>query len=382
MSDEGKTVDGSEPLDALHARVRDAKHIALFVGEGVRRGADHLLPLAEHLSAPIVHALRAKDLVPESSELSAGGLGLLGSRGGVKAMHECDLLLVLGTDFPYRDWYNHECDVVQVDTRAEVLGRRRPGALAVHADAAIVMRWLLEHAEARDDRRWLASVQKTRKAWDAELERQEAIDRSADRIHPQAVAKVLGELASDDAIFTCDTGEVTVWGARHLHLRPGQRFTCSFNLASMAYAMPAAIGAQLAFPDRQVISLSGDGGFNMLMGDLLTAVKYQLPIRVVVFDNHKLGLIKMEQEVEGYPETETDLKNPNYAALAKAMGAEGFHVREPGQLREVLGEALAADGPALVDVEIDPDELTMPPKVDVSQAFGFGLAKFRELVNI
>lgn len=380
--DAGTIVPPQACLETLGARVRGARRIALFIGEGARSGAQHLLPLARHLCAPIIHTLRAKDLVPHDSEWSAGGIGLLGGRGGVKAMADCDLLLVFGCDFPYRDWYDDGCDVVQIDTRAEVLGRRRPGALGVHGDAATVMRWLLEEVEPRGDDGLLGSVQAARRAWDAELARQESLDGPAGLIHPQAVARILSNLAQDDAIFTCDTGEVTVWGARHLHLRSAQRFTCSFNLASMAYAMPAALGAQVSYPGRQVISLSGDGGFNMLMGDLLTAVKYALPIRVVIFNNHKLGLIKMEQEVEGYPESETDLCNPDYAALAKAMGAAGFSVSEPAELEATIAEALSVDGPSLVDVQVNPNELTMPPKIHASQALGFGLAKLRELINI
>lgn len=372
------------PADMLATAVTAidrAKEISLFVGDGARDARDTLLRLAEHLQAPMIFSLRAKDIVPEDHPLTAGGLGLLGSRSGVKAMEHCDLLLVVGSDFPYRDWFNHDCTVIQIDNRARVIGRRRPGTIGLHADVGTALDCLLEQSQQRDAAAYRDRIQKVKGKWDERLQQQEEIERSAQLIHPQSVARLLGELADDDAIFTCDTGAVTVWGARHLHLKPQQRFTLSFNLASMAYAMPAAIGAQLHFPDRQVISMSGDGGFNMLMGDFLTAVKYKLPIKVIVFNNGKLGLIKLEQEGEGYPEYETGLRNPDYAALATAMGGTGYQVAAPDQLQDVLQQAFATAGPVIVDVAINPDELILPPRISASQMLGYGMARVRELIQ-
>ena len=382
------TQDLLSPLKPQDERIQDAVdkinnagRISLFVGEGARGSRDQVLKLAEQLQAPIIFSLKAKDIIPYDHPNTAGGLGLLGSRAGVRAMDDCDLVLMLGSDFPYKEWFNHDGDVIQVDRRASVVGRRRPGAVAIHSDVGPAVGALLSKIHPRSNTDFLQGIQKVKKEWDAFLHEQEAVDRSKNVVHPQAVAATLSEIAEPDTIFTCDTGEVTVWGARHLYLKKDQRFTLAFNLATMAYAMPASIGTQCAYPDRQVISLSGDGGFNMLMGDFLTAVKYKLPIKVVVFNNGKLGLIKMEQESEGYPEHETDLQNPNYAALANAMGGHGFKVNGPAELRSVLQEALKTDGPCLVDVPINPDELTLPPKITLSQAFGFGLAKFRELLE-
>lgn len=375
----GHVVAPADALGDAAAKINKASKISLFVGEGARPSRDSLISLAEHLQAPIVFSLKAKDIVPADHPNVAGGIGLLGSRPGVSAMDTCDLLLVLGTDFPYREWYNPKATVIQVDSRASVIGRRRPGAIALHGDVAATVEWMLANTERRNDGSHLKHVQFVKKEWDVFLHHLE--NRNSNSvIHPQAVAHTLGKLAADDAIFTCDTGEVTVWGARHLKLKPGQRFTASFNLASMAFAMPAALGVQSQYPGRQVISMSGDGGFNMLMGDFLTAVKYRLPIKVVVFNNGKLGLIKMEQEVEGYPEHETDLCNPDYAALAVAMGGKGFKVNSNDELESVLGEALKTDGPVIVDVPVNPDELVLPPKIKLSQAVGFGLAKIRELL--
>lgn len=369
-----------EALAAAAQTIDGANEISLFVGEGARNARDKLLQLAEHLHAPIIFSLKAKDIVPYDHPLTAGGLGLLGGRAGVKAMGRCDLLLVIGSDFPYRDWFNQDCAVIQIDNRARVIGRRRPGTIGLHSDVTTALDWLLEQTRSRDAGGHPEKIKHIKNKWDEQLDRQEDIDRSTDIIYPQTVARLLGELADDDAIFTCDTGEVTVWGARHLHLKPQQRFTLSFNLASMAYAMPAAIGAQLHFPRRQVISMSGDGGFNMLMGDFLTAVKYKLPIKVVVFNNGKLGLIKLEQEGEGYPEHETGLLNPDYSALASAMGGTGYRVDFPHELQNVMEEAFATQGPAIIDVAVSADEVILPPKISASQVLGYGMAKIREFI--
>lgn len=368
-------------LEALRSKVEASSKITLFIGEGARGARSLILPLAEHLQAPIIHSLKARDLVPSDHPYVAGGLGLLGSRGGVAAMKECDLLLLLGSDFPYREWINPSGEVVQVDTRPLALGRRHSGVTGIHADVKQVMEWLLQKTPVRTDRAHVESIGKSKAHWDKLMNHQADATRSDDCIHPQALARAISKHAADDAVFTCDTGEVTVWGARHLSLKPEQRFTLSFNLASMAYALPAAIGAQLTWPSRQLISLSGDGGFNMLMGDFLTAVKYRLPIKVVVFNNGKLGLIKMEQEAEGLPECETTLQNPDYVALAAAMGAQGFRITKPEEIDDVLTRAFAADGPVIVDARINPDEITWPPKIELSQAVGFGLAKVKELFS-
>ena len=316
----GRIQPTTELMQELATAVAKAKAVTLLVGEGARDSAEMVMQLAEHWQAPIIRSLRAKDIVTEECDYLAGGLGLLGDRGGVAAMSDADLVLVLGSDFPYSNWYNKICRIFQIDKRSGLLGRRRAGIEGIHGDVALAVEWLLANTTAKKDDNHLKKVCFSRDTWNKLLQAKSDPERSKDIIHPQAVARVLSELAQDDAIFTCDTGAVTVWNARHLKLRRGQRFTLSFNLASMAYALPAAIGAQMAYPDRQVISLSGDGGFNMLMGELLTAVKYKLPIKVIIFNNGKLGLIQMEQEAEGLPEAETDLQNPDYVALANAMG--------------------------------------------------------------
>ncbi len=376
-----RTTPNAEPdrLRELVDAVAEAEAPTFLVGDGVRGAEDAVLALAERWQAPVIRTLKAKDLVPDDFPNLAGGLGLLGDRGGVRAMSDADLLIMLGTDFPYSDWYQDDCPAYQIDTRVEALGRRRGGVRGIQGDVGNAARWLLDHTETREDGDHLDEVRSSRDRWNGLLEHWESLDRSDEVVHPQAVARLLGELAADDAIFTCDTGIVTVWGARHLHLRKGQRFTLSANLGSMAYALPAAIGAQFSHPDRQVIALAGDGGFNMLMGEFLTAVKYDLPVKIVVFNNRKLGLIQMEQEAEGFPESETELQNPEYAPLARAMGGEGWEVSVPGDLRDTLEEALRSRGPALIDVRVNSDELSWPPSIDFKQAAGFGIAKVKEL---
>jgi len=361
--------------------IEKAKRVTILYGEGCRQAADPLLVLAEQLKAPMIYSLKAKDLIPTDHPLVAGGLGLLGTRGGITAAENCDLLLVLGSDFPYRDWYPEHVPILRVDIKGRVIGRRTEHEYGLVGDCKTVIETFCRKLGKRTDETHLREVQKAKDAGESVLKERADLSRDQELIHPQAVAALVSSLAHDNAIFTCDTGAVTVWGARHLHLRQGQRFLLSFNLATMAFAMPAALGVQLACPERQVIALCGDGGFNMLMGDFLTAIKYQLPIKVIIFNNRRLGLIQMEQEAEGYPEHETDLLNPDYKLLARSFGAEGFSASKPENLKQTICDMLDCDGPALLDVKIATSELTMPPRIGATQAFGFARAKIKEFLG-
>lgn len=372
------TEPDEENLKRAASLIDSADSISILAGEGTRQSKEALFKLAEKLKAPIIHSLKAADIVPADHPYSAGGLGLLGTRGGVEAAQNCDLLLVAGSDFPYRDWYPEETTIIRIDRKGSIIGRRAPSDIGIVGDCEITLDKLLSMVSEKNSSSHLEKVQNRRDRWQELHSDFTELRGDNNIIHPQTVAAKLGELADDDAIFSCDTGAVTVWAARHINPHSHQRMIFSFNLASMAFAMPGALGAQLAYPDRQVISLSGDGGFNMLMGDFLTAVKYKLPINVVIFNNHKLGLIKMEQEVEGYPESETDLQNPDYAALAESFGAQGYTVSRPNELEDKLKAALNNSGPTLVDVHVNPDELTIPPKINAEQAYGYGLSKIRE----
>ena len=383
--------DRRSPVTAVHAEtvpcaddLRRASEIlnhcrrpALLAGVGCLGASQQLIEAADRLGAPIVRTLRAKEVIADTHPLCVGGLGQLGGRPGVEVMESCDALLLAGTDFPYRNFFPDDVQAIQIDVDPTRIGKRYPVAVGLVGHAGPTLSALSELLNTRDDRSFLDAAQSS-----YALSRASAEDIETDNaspIRPQRVARAISENASDDAIFVCDTGAVTVWGARHLALRGDQRFTLSSSLASMAFAMPGAIGAQLAYPDRQVIALAGDGGFSMLMADFLTAAKYELPINVVVFNNRKLGLIKFEQEANGLPEFQTELHNLDYAAFARLCGGEGATVSAAGDLEEALKSAFQSTKPWLVDVAVNPNEIPMPPSIMLSQAVGFGVAKIKEL---
>lgn len=356
--------------------LRSARNITLLAGEGCRGIERDVLALAVHLGAPLIRSLKAHDLFPDDHECVCGELGVVGSRHAVEAMRQCDVLLMLGTDFPYRDWYNPHCVAVQVDRRASVIGRRAPRTIPVHADAGIVVHLLLD---ALGQRGKVPSAGTLARMWSHDMARREETKLDSSLLQPQDVVAALTRAAPDGTIFTCDTGTSTVWVARHLHMRARQRVTFCANLGSMAYALPAGIGSALVSPERTVVAISGDGAFNMLMGEFLTAVDQNVNLKVLVLDNSKVGLIQYEQEAEGYPEGLTRQHNPNYAALAEACGGSGFDLSRPDEIEPVLERVFAADGPALVGVRVDPEALVLPPKVTLEQAWSFGIARAREL---
>jgi thiamine pyrophosphate-dependent acetolactate synthase large subunit-like protein len=329
------------------------------------------------MGAPIIQSLRAKDLLPADHPWSVGGLGLLGGRPAVEAMNRADVLLMAGTDFPYTEFYPDGARVVQIDVNAGHIGRRVPVEAPLVGHVRPTLEALLDRLPERAHTAPAEDEGLEVRLWREWMNRQEG-DRTAP-IKPQALARRVGELAPDGTIYCCDTGAVTAWCARHLPVREGQRFILSANLASMAFALPGAIGAQIAWPDRPVVALCGDGGLSMLLGEFLTAVKYALPITVVVFNNGKLGLIEVEQQVSGYPAFQTELPPFDYGAFARLCGGDGTRVTTRDELDGELARAFASDSPFIVDVAIDPDELLFPPRVDVKEAWGFGLSKLRTL---
>lgn len=364
--------DSSREAVALLNR---AKKPVILAGIGAKDAAPALRQLAERLQAPIIRTLKAKDFIDDNDPLCIGGLGLLGGKPAVKAIEQCDLLLMLGTDFPYQAFYPTDAKVIQVDTHPGRIGRRHPVTLGVVADVAQVLPPWLE-ALASKETGLLSPMREEKQTM---LAQQEADESSTETpIHPARLLTEVAKAAPDDAIFTVDTGTVTAWAARHLRLRGQQRFVLSGGLASMAFAFSGAIGAQLAYPRQKVFALCGDGAFTMLMGDFVTAVKYQLPLVVVVLNNHKLGFITLEQESAGLPDWGTDLTNPNFAAVANACGGEGISITDPDEIAPALARAQASDGPVLLDVQTDPNALIMPPKVELSQAVSFGVAKLKE----
>ena len=368
-----------EDLEAAAHLIGEASAMTLLVGIGARDAAAEVLALAEHLHAPIIKTLRAKDLIPDEHPLVIGGLGLLGTEPAVHAIERTDLLLMVGTDFPYEDFYPEKAKTIQIDIDRTHIGRRTRVDVGLIGESEESIRALLPIVSASTDRRHLERAQAEMREWLEQMRQAESDDSVP--IRPQRVAAEIARAAGPGTIYLCDTGAVTVWAARNLRLQEGDRFTLSSNLASMAFALPAAIGAQFAYPDSRVVALAGDGGFSMLIGDLITAVAHDLPITVVVFNNSKLGLIQMEQEAEGMPEFATRLANPDFGEVARAMGAEGHRVEAPDELGPALATAMASPRPAVVDVVVNPEEITMPPRIEPRFVLGYARAKLKEIAG-
>jgi pyruvate dehydrogenase (quinone) len=365
----------SAVLDQLAALLNGESRVTMLCGSGCQGAHDQLIRLAERLKAPIVHALKGKEHVEWENPYDVGMTGLIGFSSGYYAMCDCDILLMLGTDFPYRQFYPRGAGVriAQVDLRAEIIGRRAPVDIGVVGEVRATVEALLPRLKEKRDSvhldQALEHYRKARKGLD-EL----AVSRHGKPpIHPQQVAKAVSDLADDDAVFTCDVGLPTVWAARYLAMNGKRRLIGSFWHGSMANAMAQAIGAQQAFPDRQVISLSGDGGFTMLMGDFLTLVQQNLPVKVVVFNNGSLGFIEIEQKSSGFLDTGTELKNPNFAAMAESVDVRGIRLEDPSEVVSGIADALAHDGPVLIDAVVSRMVLPIPPSITAEMAKGFTL---------
>jgi pyruvate dehydrogenase (quinone) len=368
-------------LDELAALLNAGKRITLLCGRGCAGAHESLLKLADMLKSPIVHAFGGKEYVEYDNPFDVGMTGLIGFSSGYHAMLNCDALLMLGTDFPYRQFYPTNAKIAQIDLRPENLGRRTRLDLGIVGDVGAAIAALLPKLQAKPDRSYLdvclAHYRKAREGLD---------DLATGKpgrppIHPQYLAKLVSERASEDAIFTFDVGTPSIWAARYLKMNGRRRLIGSLVHGSMANAMPQAIGAQAAFPGRQVISLSGDGGFTMLMGDFLTLVQQNLPVKIVVFNNRTLGFVAMEMKASGFLETGTSLNNPNFAAMANAIGVHAVRVEDPGELEAAVQNVLAHEGPALLDVVINTQELSMPPAISLEQAKGFSLWALRAVIN-
>lgn len=377
------TVPEPAELDRLAALVNEGKRVTILCGSGCAGAHDQLLELGERLKAPMVHALRGKEYVEWENPYDVGMTGLIGFSSGYYAMLSCDVLLMLGTDFPYRQFYpqGSRVKIAQVDIRPEQLGRRAVVDLAVVGDVKATLQALLPRLGQKRRDSHLRQAQKHYAKTRGQLD-DLATSRSGRRlIHPQQIAKALSDHATDDAVFTCDVGLPTVWAARYLVMNGKRRLLGSFWHGSMANAMAQAIGAQVAFRDRQVISLSGDGGFTMLMGDFLSLAQLGLPVKVVVFNNNSLGFIELEQKSTGFLDFGTELKNPNFAAIAKAAGVYGIRVEDPSEVDEAIAAALAHDGPVLVDAVVNRTELAMPPSITAEMAKGFSLYMVKAIMN-
>ncbi|SOE95696.1 pyruvate dehydrogenase (quinone) [Burkholderia sp. D7] len=376
-----KCVAQDGDIKALADLLNDSNRVTLFCGAGCAGAHDEVVALAARLKAPVVHALRGKEHVEWDNPYDVGMTGLIGFSSGYHAMGACDTLLMLGTDFPYRQFYPEHARIAQVDIRGENLGKRCRLELGVIGEVKDTVTRLLGQLDEKTDDSHLKVALDHYKEARAGLDALALGTSRHRRIHPQLVAKVISDTAAEDAIVTCDVGEPTVWAARYLRVNGKRRLLGSFLHGSMANAMPQAIGAQTAFPGRQVISMSGDGGFTMLMGDLLTLRQSKLPIKIVVFNNGLLGFVDIEMKAGGFLPVGTHLDNPDFAKVAQAMGIHGVRVEDPALLGDAIKEAFAHDGPALVDVVTDPLELVMPPKITVEQARGFSVWMMKAVLN-
>jgi pyruvate dehydrogenase (quinone) len=375
------TIPSEIDLYRLSSLLNGGKRVTLLCGSGCNGAHPQLLALAKCLKAPMVHALRGKEHVEWDNPYDVGMTGLIGFSSGYYAMLDCDVLLMLGTDFPYRQFYPAGARIAQVDLRPEQIGRRAPVDVGVVGDVAPTIDALLPLLNEKTDDSHLVRAQEHYAEARAALNDLAEVRSGSRLIHPQQVAKAISDHASEDAIFTCDVGLPTVWAARYLAMNGKRRLIGSFWHGSMANALAQAIGAQAACPDRQVVSLSGDGGFAMLMGDFLSLAQLGLPVKVVVFNNGALGFIELEQKATGFLNSGTELVNPNFAAMAEAIGVRGIRLEDPADVDTGIAAALAHNGPVLVDAVVNRTELAMPPAVTLEMAKGFSLYMVKAIMN-
>ena len=363
-------------------RIDGADSVLIMCGAGCHGAADELRALSDQLKAPLIHSVKGKDLMPYDDPCWMGGIGMIGTKAAYNAVMQCDLLLMLGTDYPYSEFLPHKGSVIQIDDRAHVLGRRAPTALGVVGSVRPTLKLLLDTVAAKSNTKFWDQVTKERRKWDEMLDKQADPARSKDRIHPQAVARAVSDLAKRDAVFTLDTGLNTLWSANWIRQSGAQRIIGSFNNAAVGTALGQANGIQALDRSRQVIALCGDGGFNMLMCEFLTAVHHKLPVKVVVYNNSAFGLISLEAESVGLPAYKKGIEfpNPDFAALADVCGGYGFKATKPGELETAISEAFKVDGPAIIDAVVPADEMPNLPHIDLETVGHFAMAKIKEAV--
>jgi pyruvate dehydrogenase (quinone) len=349
------------------------KKITLFCGIGAAEAHDEIIQLAEKLKSPIAYTYKGKMAIQYNNPYEVGLTGLLGIPSAYHAMHECELLLMLGTDFPYTPFMPVKNKIVQIDIKPENLGRRAKLELGLCGDVKDTLQALIPLIELKEDGNFLALQLEFYKEVKKNLLNYVEDTGKPNAIHPEFVASMINELAAKDAIFTVDTGMCCVWAARYIDATGQRKMLGSFNHGSMANAMPQSIGASLACPDKQVIAFCGDGGLSMTLGDLMTIVQYKLPVKIIVFNNRSLGMVKLEMEVAGIPDLETEMLNPDFTKVAEAMGMPGITITDPSEVKSGLEKAFLQEGPVLVTVQTDPNALAMPPKLEFDQMKGYAL---------
>ena len=370
-----------DEIETLARLLNESAKTTILAGAGCAGAHAELVELAARLNAPIVHAMRGKEFIEYDNPYDVGMTGLLGFSSGYRAMMTCDVLLMIGTDFPYQQFFPKDATVVQIDIRGEQLGRRTKVDYGYVGDAKTTLQALLPKlTQNQDDWHLKISLENYQKAR-RDLDELATGESGKKPIHPQYAVRVLNELAAEDAIFTCDVGTPTIWAARYLTMNGQRRLLGSFNHGSMANALPQAIGAQVSHSGRQVISLSGDGGLAMLMGELLSLRQLRAPVKIIVFKNESLAFVELEMKAAGIVDFGTDLRNPNFAKLAEAAGLLGLTAETPFQVPSMIEQALQHEGPALIEVLVSRQELAMPPTITFEQAKGFGLFALRAVLN-
>ncbi|MCC8409667.1 thiamine pyrophosphate-dependent enzyme [Mucilaginibacter sp. UR6-1] len=368
-------------LSNLASVLGQHKKITIFCGIGAADAHDEVVALSQKLHATVAYSFRAKMDIQHHNPNEVGMTGLLGIPSAYQSMHHSDLILLLGTDFPYANFIPTDCTIAQVDTKPERIGRRANVDIGLCGSVKDTLQALLPLVNQstndkflREQLEFYAEVKKKMHTYVEDT-------GDTDKIHPEYVSHCIDELADDDTIFTVDTGMSCVWGARYINATGKRKMLGSFNHGSMANAMPQAIGASLAFPGRQVVAFCGDGGLSMLLGDLATITQYKLPVKIIVFNNRSLGMVKLEMEVAGLPDWQTDMHNPDFMLVAQAMGMKGFTVNEPTGVKAAIQAAFQHDGPALVNIMTDPNALAMPPKIEFKQVKGMALSMSKLILN-
>jgi len=368
-------------LQSLASLIDQHHKITIFCGIGAADAHDEVVELSQKLNAPVGYSFRGKMEIQYDNPNEIGMTGLLGLPAAFHSMHESDLLILLGTDFPYTQFMPTDCKIVQVDIKPERIGRRAKVTMGLQGSIKDTLEVLLPMISQKEDDSFLQAQLKIYAEVKEKMQTYVEDTGKRDMIHPEFVATTIDQLADDDAIFTVDTGMSCVWGARYINATGKRKMLGSFTHGSMANAMPHAIGAALACPDKQVIAFCGDGGLSMLLGDLATITQYNLPIKIVVFNNRSLGMVKLEMEVAGLPDWQTDMVNPDFALVAQAMGMKGITIKDPDDVKQGIREALQFKGPALINIMTDPNALAMPPKIEFEQVKGMALSMTKLILN-
>ncbi|XOB61500.1 ubiquinone-dependent pyruvate dehydrogenase [Campylobacterota bacterium DY0563] len=376
-----KVIPNNEDIKELAKLLNENEKITFLCGAGCKDSHDEVVELAKLLNAPVVHALGGKEYIEWENPNSVGMTGLIGYESGYYAMENSDLLLVLGSSFPYKAFYPKDAKIIQIDLKPESLGRHMQVDLGLIGDIKSSIKALLPKIKQKENRKFLDSALSHYKNTVEKFDKLASGNSKTGLIHPQYLTKVIDKYASEDAIFTCDVGTPTVWAARYLNMNGKRKLIGSFNHGSMANALPQAIGAKVNSPQKEIIALCGDGGFSMLMGDLLTLIQHKVKAKIVIYDNNSLGFVAIEMKAGGFLYENTELTNPDFSSIAKAVGIKGFRVEEPDNLEDTVKEFLEYEGAALLDVTTAKQELTMPPKITFDAAKGFGIYMLRAIIN-